>query len=334
MTRHVLSGIINFAKFSEEKIEKHAAVTEETEMLKDACDLLDEEIADLEEELTQVKKEIVTEQPERERLFHENDQMKKQLAQLNQNQFDLQLVCQKKKSENNEVKQHISKLDGEIEANKHEVNHLKAQIVKSPEKLKKRMVEVENNLEKERKALLEAEKQVAKGEMQLQTIQKIEGEVDSCLHLLRESVQVIEETQRKEQMNKKHRIEYCQLEQQIRDLKAKEDNLLRSKESMEEARVRQEAFFLPKIEKAKSKWMDINREKLQAEKEKSEVMSTMTQEEKKTKMLVLERERLKREHDIDYNAMKEQSELLDQELLTYTRTLKMLLSESSQEFQI
>jgi hypothetical protein len=55
ITRHVLSGIINFVKFSEEKIEKHAAETEETEMLKETCEILDEEIAALEEELKQVK---------------------------------------------------------------------------------------------------------------------------------------------------------------------------------------------------------------------------------------------------------------------------------------
>jgi hypothetical protein len=54
-----------------------------------------------------IRKEIVLEQPERERLTNENGQLKRQLAQLNQNQFDLQLVCQKKKSENNEIKQQI-----------------------------------------------------------------------------------------------------------------------------------------------------------------------------------------------------------------------------------
>jgi hypothetical protein len=58
----------------------------------------------------------------------------------------------------------------------------------------------------------------------------------------------MEETHRKEQMNKKHRIEFCQLEQRVRDLEAKEDNLLRSKESTEEAQTRQEAYFHPKIE--------------------------------------------------------------------------------------
>lgn len=46
------------------------------------------------------------------------------------------------------------------------------------------MVEVENNLEKERKALLDLEKQAVKGDLQLQTIQNIEGEVDSCMLFL------------------------------------------------------------------------------------------------------------------------------------------------------
>ena len=46
------------------------------------------------------------------------------------------------------------------------------------------MVEVENNLEKERRALLDLEKQAVKGDLQLQTIQNIEGEVDSCMHFM------------------------------------------------------------------------------------------------------------------------------------------------------
>jgi hypothetical protein len=80
--------------------------------------------------------------------------------------------------------------------------------------------------------------------------------------------------------------------------------------------------------------MELNQEKLKAEKAKSDVTSVMTQEEKKTKTLVLERERMKREYDLQYVLMKEQSELLDQDLLNYTRTLKTLLSESAiQEFQ-
>jgi len=96
VTKYVLSGIINFVKFSEEKIMKHAEATEETEALRDACEVEDEEIATLEAELKQIKLEIAAEQPDRERLFHENDNFKKQLSRLNQDQFDLQLVCQKK----------------------------------------------------------------------------------------------------------------------------------------------------------------------------------------------------------------------------------------------
>lgn len=75
--------------------------------MKDACEVLDEEIAALEEELKQVKQEIAREQPERETLFAENEQFKKHLSKLNQEQLDLQLVCQNKKSENNEVKHKI-----------------------------------------------------------------------------------------------------------------------------------------------------------------------------------------------------------------------------------
>lgn len=75
--------------------------------MKDACEVLDEEIAALEEELKQVKQEIAREQPEREALFSENEQLKKHLSKLNQEQLDFQVICQNKKSENNEVKHKI-----------------------------------------------------------------------------------------------------------------------------------------------------------------------------------------------------------------------------------
>lgn len=168
----------------------------------------------------------------------------------------------------------------------------------------------------------------------------------------------MEETQRKEQMNKKHRIEFCQVEQIVRDLMAREDNLNRLKESNEEAQARLEAFFLPKIEvcmlasnlksflfwpslffvcdsnfqTAKSKFLIASQERLVAEKAKAEMTSAMTLEEKKTKICVLERERMKREFDTEYQAMKEASELLNQDLLNYTRQLKVLLGEGAKEF--
>ena len=60
--------------------------------------------------------------------------------------------------------------------------------------------------------------------------------------------------------------------------------------------------------------------------------SAMTLEEKKTKICVLERERMKREYDAEYQAMKDASDLLNQDLLNYTRQLKVLLGEGAKEF--
>jgi len=204
--------------------------------------------------------------------------------------------------------------------------------VRSPEKVKKRMAEVESSLDKERKALLELEKQAVKSEAQLQYIVAIEAEVNSCLSLLRESVQVIEETSSKEHTIKKQRLEYCQFEQQIRDLSARDDYLSRLKQNNEEAQARQEVYFLPKIEKAKKKIAEISQERLASEKIKLELTSAMTIEEKKTKTCVLEREKIKREYDFEYASMQEASRALNQDLNTYTQQLKLLLNEGAKEF--
>jgi len=194
------------------------------------------------------------------------------------------------------------------------------------------MVEVENNLEKERKVLLDLEKQLTKIDIQYQTIIKIDGEVDACLQFLRESVHVAEETQKKEQSIMKHKLEYSQLEQQLRDLTAQEDYLLRLKESNAEAQARQESYFLPKIEKAKNSFLEISKARIAAERIKSDITNDMSLEEKKAKTCVLERERMKRESDLQYIEMKELYELLNQDLVVYSRQLKHLLNEGGSEF--
>jgi len=288
----------------------------------------------LEDELRRVKLEISDEQTEREQLARENDQYKKQLAQLNHDQYDLQLVIQKKKSENNEIKQQIAKLDGEIEAKTHETNHMKAQIVQSPEKVKKRMAEVEGSLEKERKQLLELEKQFVHSEAQSKAIAKIENDLNSCVSLLRESLSVTEETVTKELSMKQLTLEKCQLEQQVRDLASREDYLSRLKQNNEEAIARQDAYFQPKIEKSKKKLNKLNQEKLNAEKTKSEIISLMTIEEKKTKMCALDRERLKREYDAEYADMIEASRMVNHDLSTYTQQLKLMLADGAKEFTL
>jgi len=194
------------------------------------------------------------------------------------------------------------------------------------------MAEVESSLEKERKALLELEKQSVKTEAQLKAVVAIEGDLDSCCALLKESVQVMEETSRKDQTIKKQKLEHCQIEQQLRDLCVREDYLSRLKQSNEESISRHNAFYLPKIEKAKKKLNKFNQEKLNLEKTKSELIGVMSMEEKKATMCVLERERMKREYDAEYASMIEASKVVNQDLFNYTQQLKYLLVEGAKEY--
>jgi len=105
---------------------------------------------------------------------------------------------------------------------------MKAQSVRYPEKIKRQMSEIEETFEREKALLANLEKQLSKDENKIQITDKIANDLNSCISLLKESHAVMESTTQKKQEIRSLKIEYSKYEQQMRDLKAREEQLLES----------------------------------------------------------------------------------------------------------
>eukprot|EP00954_Amorphochlora_amoebiformis_P009209 716631-Amorphochlora_amoeboformis.AAC.1 len=126
----MLSALINFAKFREDRLEVYNKCTEETKLHERVIDENDA----LKAKLAQLREQREKEAPEIERLQEETGKLAATIGELNKEQADFKTEIRKRKAELRAVSDKIaerwmSKLD--------ENKDLQAQIVKSPERLKK-----------------------------------------------------------------------------------------------------------------------------------------------------------------------------------------------------
>jgi len=237
---------------------------------------------------------------------------------------------QNKKARNNELKQANSKLDGEIEIKRNDVDHLKAQIVRSPEKIKRQMVEIEEAFEKEKTLLANLERQLLKDENKSQVTAKIASDLNLCVTLLKESQAVTEATLNKKQEIKKLKLEHNQFEQQMRDLNAREEQLGRIIQSSEESKKRQEALLIPKIEKSREELTKALSVRQEVEASKLEAISVLNANETATKEILLKKEQTKVEFEQEISEMQEVYDLLMTDLVSYQQRLHALIGANKE----
>jgi kinetochore protein Nuf2 len=184
--RRQLSGIINFAKFREERLLLLTELSSTREGLLDHLGKLKERNDALNTRLSILRDQTSEESKTIGKLEVECNQFEAEINGLNKKQIDLRDETVALKDVNADLKTRISDASLQFEEATILKKKLSAQIVTSPEKFRKQIIEVGQNLQNEQKDAKMAERKVRDLSAWVSNVEEARAEVSAALEAVSE----------------------------------------------------------------------------------------------------------------------------------------------------
>ncbi|DBA85310.1 hypothetical protein WJX79_007297 [Trebouxia sp. C0005] len=320
--RRNLSGIINFAKFREEKLVPYTDMQESVEHLLEETAELEELNMRLTAEVSKLEAERAAEEPavsqleaETQQVYQENQQLNKQSTLLNNDVRTL-------KQQNNALADEASSAKFKLVDAQQEQLKLKGQIVESPERLQARLEELAGGVEKERALVTDAERRSRDLQARMDTIAKVEKEVVKAIRQMEEvEIEVKkkkEVSSRVKQLRKQVNANQAELQQ----LEATEQHLKRQQASLTDRLSRLDNQSALKREAAVSAVEEQLKEREAIEAENAAARAKTAENEAMMRTL---RERMKEvqsNHDAQVSIVLEKYQSLRQQVQQYHELLE------------
>lgn len=184
--RRQLSGIINFAKFREERLMLLSELSAKREELLEKLNLKTSQNESLTMRLIQLREQTSEEGAIITTTEEDCKTIKEEIASLNQLQSRLREETSAFKSLNSQLKSDIAATTSELENSLDLKNKLQGQIVTSPEKFRKQVLDVAESLQLEQKDTKVAERKLRDLTLWLTNVEEAQYEVSAGLDSIQE----------------------------------------------------------------------------------------------------------------------------------------------------
>eukprot|EP01006_Ploeotia_vitrea_P063521 TRINITY_DN85710_c0_g1_i1.p1 TRINITY_DN85710_c0_g1~~TRINITY_DN85710_c0_g1_i1.p1 ORF type:complete len:476 (+),score=299.55 TRINITY_DN85710_c0_g1_i1:131-1429(+) len=246
-TKRILSALINFAKFREERLGKYQEFTEKSDQLVDLHQQLDHQNAQLQNQLEQLQAKREAEMPRIEALTTETDELTEEIDRLNVRHAALREEVRQVKNESNEFGDRIATNKFHLLNAKQENDQLKSQIVKNPEKLKASLARMQEAVSENKKELMELSAKLReyntrfealgrvdeKVRARTKNVEECQADLAKCRALMKEIKDAVATTQ----ANEENIAELTSTEQHLlKQINAGQDNLYRLQRQFEQKR--------------------------------------------------------------------------------------------------
>ena len=223
--RRQLSGIINFAKFREERLVLLSDLNSTREVLLERMNKLKEQNETLNNRLALLRETTAEESKIIAKVETECKAIETQINDFNHQQAEIKEECSNLKALNNDLKDAISENLLQFEENTALKKKLSAQIVNSPERFRKQIVDVGQALQMEQKDAKAAERKLRDLAAWLTNVEEAQIEVDSALQSInelrseveRQKAVIDESDMRKQEMTSK-RVALEEIDQNLHQL--------------------------------------------------------------------------------------------------------------------
>ena len=193
--RRQLSGIINFAKFREERLQMYGELNLNREELGEKLKQMQEDNNELNRELDQLKQQSEGEMEIILAVEEECKEIETKIGALNKQQAAIRHESGELKKKANDLKDRNATISLAIQEGAAEEKKLTGQVVSSPERVRKEMSNATERLDAERKESLELERDAVKMKAASESSQRVAKDVTKTLTEVDATV-TIEETLR------------------------------------------------------------------------------------------------------------------------------------------
>ncbi|KAK9864138.1 hypothetical protein WJX84_002045 [Apatococcus fuscideae] len=325
--RRILSGIINFAKFREEKLGPYLELQEQLEAIFDGQQRLGAQHAQQAAELQALQKTRSDEEPEVAMLEADAAKAYSHNQQLNKQQVAL---SNEVKALRNQIAS-ISEQSGEerlklLDA-RQEADRLSGLIVESPEKLQQMVEEVAAAVERERSLISDADRRSRDCSSRADAVAKVErdlGKVTKQLQELEEQVGRKKEVSRRV---KDLRRQIAAGDAECQALAATQQHLTRQQAALHDRLSRLDQQALLKKEAAASAVEEQLREKEAVEAENAAALAKIAENESMMRTLKERLREMQSNHDAEVNAIMAKYRSLREQMAEYHMQLETAMAE-------
>ncbi len=253
----ILSNILNFAKFREERqsiLEKYAIKAESNH---DRLDRLKFENEDLEEKLTSLRAQKLEEEPLTKAAKETNHHLTEDLRALKRAQTEMSHDIDRLKQEKSILTDRLANEQFLSVSTKQEVAKVRSRVVQSPRKLKQAIVEMGASLATDKTSVSSLEKRSRELQAKVEAMGFVEQDLQACLRLMEEcetEMHRVEEA-RKKVARQNESVEQKQIE--VREVEVKEQQLARQLNNAEDKLSRARRQAEAKREAAQKKMSEI-----------------------------------------------------------------------------
>ncbi|KAJ3323516.1 kinetochore-associated Ndc80 complex subunit nuf2 [Boothiomyces sp. JEL0866] len=229
--RYILSAIINFCKFREDKMQIYEQCSEQAEALANQKVSLQAKLDDLTEKVNSYKASRVAETPMVEKKREIISVLTADLRELKKIQTNIGGEIDTLKLEKSQLSEKMNNNTFLVTNLKQECARLQSRIITNPEKLKLAIDDMIASVKIEKANVAASEKKSRELQARIETMDSVEADIENCCELLLEAEQE-RKKKRDEQLHYQKDAESLQRKQdELRELTMKEQQLLRQLES-------------------------------------------------------------------------------------------------------
>ncbi|KAI8588324.1 kinetochore-associated Ndc80 complex subunit nuf2 [Geranomyces variabilis] len=184
--RRCLSGLVNFAKFREQRIDTFQRSKEKHRDTILEIARMDQENRELSERVNVLRLERAEQEPAVRELRERNSKWEADLRELQRQQAALTANVDRQKKEKAELSDALTKTQMTIMNLKQDCARIKSRIVQSPEKLKASIAEMSDSLTSDKAAVMATEKRARELQAKIDMMSSIEQDIRGCLNLMTE----------------------------------------------------------------------------------------------------------------------------------------------------
>jgi kinetochore protein Nuf2 len=327
----ILSGIINFAKFREERMATYSEFTKQTDELLQLKNQLEDHLDSLTPKLKELKDAREAELPKIHKLETETSNASKSIQDLNKKFQVLSKDNKKLKASIIESNETIATQNYELLNIQSKIDAVRVKIVKSPEKLKGLLVKMDENCNELTSDIHNARKQYRVLQRQTNVLETLNENLNQRMNEMNKSITEVNK-------NKAIREEIGLIENELQSKSENIDENTRIIEHMNEQISKGNERLLQqskdnhqKYEAAKIAFQTVNQQKLNFSKEYAKDKQQLIQNQEFIQDKMNEMNDLKLKHQIEINALTEKYEEFGDQVNEYHETLLTAFQNQSLE---
>ena len=259
--RRILSAIINFAKFREERLEVYEKFTSKASEYQTKLEDLMIQNEDMTRRVEDLKVRRIQEEPLVAQARATNEGLTNELYDLKRIEGQTMAEYDRLKSEKAELTARLDNNSLLRQNTEREIQKIRSRIVHSPEKLKQQLLDMTSSLSNEKQYLSEKGKKSRELVAKIDILTQLESDVQSCIKLMEEcdsELARVETAQKKVTQNEEN-VEQKRLE--VRELSVRDTQLQRQLTNAEDKLARATRQLEAKREATRARMSKITEER-------------------------------------------------------------------------